>query len=238
MVETSSLKAVFRGGGLNTIAHAVLLATAWWLASGSAAIRQGQWAGRSTSAWIVAGLALPILHQSWVWLWWRTQYLLGLPERIFGLRPAFRIYGIGFATLAFVRIYTVVGVGAANADTLDISRGLATAVSVILLLPVAWLTYSIHRYFGFAHALGGDHFFEEHRSRGICRDGIFRYVPNAMYTVGFLLLWAIAIGCRSQAALLVAAYNHFSIWVHYFALERPDMAEIYREMPASAIAEP
>lgn len=227
MTESSRARAVFDGIALNTGAHALLILSAWWLGSRSPAIRQGEWAGWPTTTWIAAALALPILHQSWVWLWWRTQYFLGLPERILGLQPAFRIYGAGFTLLAFIRIFTVIGTGAANAGTLTMSPRLSLWLCVLLSLPVAWLFYSIHRYFGFAHALGGDHFFEEHRTGGICRDGIFRYVPNAMYTVGFLGLWAIAIGYRSQAALLVAAYNHASIWVHYFALERPDMREIY-----------
>jgi protein-S-isoprenylcysteine O-methyltransferase Ste14 len=229
MASASRLESVFRGFTLNTGAHALLIGVAWWQTTRSETLRAGEWGGWQTTTWIAAGLALPILHQAWVWLWWRTQYFLGIPERLFGLRPAFRIYGTGFALLAFVRIFTVTATGAANAGTLAISPRLSTGLFVLLFLPVVWLFYSIHRYFGFAHALGGDHFFEEHRTQGICREGIFRYVPNAMYTVGFLALWAIAIGYRSQAALLVAAFNHASIWVHYFALEQPDMREIYSD---------
>ena len=96
-----------------------------------------------------------------------------------------------------------------------------------MMPPVVWLMVSIARWFGFAHALGADHFFEEHRRVGICRQGIFRYVPNPMYTVGFLIIWAPALALASQAALLLAAFNHAYIWVHYHCTEKPDMRRIY-----------
>jgi hypothetical protein len=115
MLEPSQSRAVFSGFLLNTASHALLIAAAWLVTELFETVRQGSWGGWSTSSWIAAGLALPILHQS-------------------------------------------------------------------------------------------------------------------LYTVGFLSLWAIAIAYRSQAALLLAAYNHVSIWVHHFALERPDMREIYDEV--------
>jgi hypothetical protein len=48
-----------------------------------------------------------------------------------------------------------------------------------------------------------------------------------MYTIGFLGLWAAALAFASWTALLLAAFNHAYIWVHYFATEKPDMARIY-----------
>ena len=42
-----------------------------------------------------------------------------------------------------------------------------------------------------------------------------------------LLFWAIAIGFNSSAALIVAAFSHLHIWVHYFATEKPDMDYLY-----------
>ena len=48
-----------------------------------------------------------------------------------------------------------------------------------------------------------------------------------MYTVGFLILWAPAVALASGPALLLAAFNHAYIWVHYLCTERPDMRRIY-----------
>ena len=44
-----------------------------------------------------------------------------------------------------------------------------------------------------------------------------------MTVYAFLLFWAIAIGFNSAAALVVAAFSHAYIWVHYYATEKPDM---------------
>jgi len=48
-----------------------------------------------------------------------------------------------------------------------------------------------------------------------------------MYLYAFLLFWAIAVGLNSIAALIVAAFSHVYIWVHYYATEKPDMDILY-----------
>jgi hypothetical protein len=48
-----------------------------------------------------------------------------------------------------------------------------------------------------------------------------------MYVYGFFILWIIAILFRSKEALLLAAFNHLYIWVHYYYTEKPDMDYIY-----------
>ncbi len=89
----------------------------------------------------------------------------------------------------------------------------------------SWLGISTAAWF--YAGLGADQFIEDHRHRGLCRRGIFRYVPNSMYIVGFLCLWAPAIASASRAGLLLAAFNQIYTWVHYFCTERPDMRRIY-----------
>jgi protein-S-isoprenylcysteine O-methyltransferase Ste14 len=59
------------------------------------------------------------------------------------------------------------------------------------------------------------------------RQGIFRFTANGMYVYGFLMLWAIGLWWASAAALVVAAFNHAYIWVHYYATELPDIRRIY-----------
>ena len=62
--------------------------------------------------------------------------------------------------------------------------------------------------------------------------GAFAWTPNAMYTFGFLGLWAIALFARSHAGLVAALFQHAYIWVHYVCTEQPDMARLYGESAA------
>jgi hypothetical protein len=48
-----------------------------------------------------------------------------------------------------------------------------------------------------------------------------------MYKFGFLILWAIALAFLSKAALLVAAFSHAYIWVHFYFTELPDIHKIF-----------
>ena len=100
---------------------------------------------------------------------------------------------------------------------------------VILLIPAAYLFYSVKRYFGFKRAFGIDHFDNGYRSMPFEHRGIFRFTRNGMYIYGFLLLWVPAFWWASLAALSVAVFNHLYIWVHYFATELPDIKRIYSE---------
>ena len=54
-----------------------------------------------------------------------------------------------------------------------------------------------------------------------------------MYVYAFLLFWMIAIGLDSSAALVVAAFTHAYIWVHFYATEKPDMDYLYASSQGS-----
>lgn len=95
-----------------------------------------------------------------------------------------------------------------------------------------YLFYSVHRYFGFRRAFGIDHFNASYRTMPFVRQGIFRYPSNGMYVFGFLLLWTAGLWFASVAGLAAALFNHFYIWVHYFATERPDMRRMYGDTRA------
>jgi len=101
--------------------------------------------------------------------------------------------------------------------------------AVIITIPALYLLYSVICYFSFKRASGIDHFDESYRSRGLVREGIFRFTRNGMYTFAFLFLWIPALWYASIAALCVALFNHMYIWVHYFTVELPDMKRIYGE---------
>ena len=59
------------------------------------------------------------------------------------------------------------------------------------------------------------------------KPGIFRFTSNGMYVFGFSQLWVPGLRWGSAAALVVAAFNHIYIRVHYHATELPDIRRIY-----------
>ena len=87
--------------------------------------------------------------------------------------------------------------------------------------------YSVTRYFGMARATGADHFDLRYRGMPLVKEGIFRFTNNGMYLYAFFLFWTIAIGFNSVAALIVTAFSHAYIWVHFYATEKPDMEFLY-----------
>ncbi len=136
-------------------------------------------------------------------------------------------YAIGFSVLAILRVLAVFAVGIANAGTLSANPILLYCVAIVLLLPMLYLFYSVQKYFGFAHAYGIDHFDESYRAKPLVREGIFKYTDNGMYTFGTLIVILPGLIFASKAALLLGVLNYLYVWVHYFALEKPDMKRIY-----------
>jgi len=98
--------------------------------------------------------------------------------------------------------------------------------SLLTLLGI-YTMVSVKCYFGLARAAGADHFDSHYRDLPLVNQGIFRFTNNGMYYCGFSLFWALALGFNSQAALLVAAFSHAYIWVHFFVTEKPDMHYLY-----------
>jgi protein-S-isoprenylcysteine O-methyltransferase Ste14 len=192
------------------------------------AVREGAFWGMSTLAWFWLAAAIAVLHQTYVWLWWRLELHVSGPTRALG-HWAFPAYSAGFAILGVSRIAAVFALAIANQGALPYEGVALKVAAVAALAPAIYLFYSVQRYFGFARAVGIDHFDRNYRSMPFVREGIFRFSRNAMYAYGFLLLWAPAFWYGSAAALCIAAFNHLYIWVHYYTTELPDMRRIYGE---------
>jgi hypothetical protein len=104
-------------------------------------------------------------------------------------------------------------------------------IGALFLVPALWTMHSVKKYFGFARALGGDHFFERYRAMPMVREGAFKYSSNAMYSFVFIGLWGIALLLGSQAALAVVLFQHAYIWVHWYCTEQPDGVVLYGQSP-------
>ena len=190
----------------------------------------GFWSGKllgiSTKSWLVLALVNTVVHQFYVWLCWRTELHGQLLTRTFK-SSGFKLYAAGFSVLILLRPVLITLLAASNSATFHADPGTMRVAGAVFLIPAAYLGYSIVNYFGFRRAFGIDHFDPSYRSRPLVRRGIFRFTPNAMYLFGFCLLWAPALFFSSVAALSFALFSHLYIWVHYYTVEKPDMARIY-----------
>ena len=182
--------------------------------------------GIETIVWLVLAILSPVIHQFYVWAAWRFELYLQMYSRKYGAKLAFKMYKNGFTPLILARLITIILLAIANRGTIDIQYSLL--IGILLIIPVAYLGYSVVNYFGFDRAYGIDHFKpEEAKSWDMERRGIFRFTPNGMYIFGFFLLYVPGVMLESKAAILIAAFNHIYIWAHYYFTELPDMKKIY-----------
>ena len=121
-------------------------------------------------------------------------------------------------------------VPATESASLWTPSSISAVAAGVLAVPALWTFYSVFRFFGVRRAMGADHF-DPDFDEPLVRRGAFAVVPNAMYTLGFLALWAIAVALGSRAALVAAAFQHVLIWAHHHWVEKPDMEVIYEGRP-------
>ncbi|NQU30389.1 MAG: hypothetical protein HQ525_06950 [Anaerolineae bacterium] len=217
---------MFEKQGWHYLSLGLLLAGVTALASGEVLIG-GLW-GISTQTWLWIAIAIPIIHQIIVWLFWRLELHHGLITCWFG-EKGFPIYKVVFTIFFAGRPVSLILVGLANYKTLALDPILAYLIAGLLILPFVYSMYSVVKYFGINRAYGIDHFDPSYRNKPFVKKGMFKYTDNAMYKFGFLILWAIALATLSKAGLVAAAFNHLYIWVHFYFTELPDIRRIYGE---------
>ena len=168
-------------------------------------------------------IAFPIIHQVFVWLAWRLEFRSSTTSKTIGFRGYLILFFVLFGG-RFVSLSALAYMDCGSLNLQIIPRVIAT---VVLVVPGIYAMYSVKRYFGMARAAGADHFDPRFRDMPLVSEGIFRYTNNGMYLYAFLLFWGIATGFNSAAALIVAAFSHIYIWVHFYATEKPDMEYLY-----------
>ena len=216
---------LFEGQLLHYAALAILLAAVHACLDWPGVL-EGPFLGLDSLHWIWLVVLNAVLHHVYVWFCWRVELHFGLISRWFGVR-SFAWFATGFAVLFGARPLMLLALGWANRGTLPLSPMVAYGMATLCFGLAGYTMYSVKRYFSFGRAFGLDHFDVACRRLPLVRSGIFRLSPNAMYVFGFLALWGIALLLLSKAALVMAAFSHLYIWVHYFATERPDMQHIY-----------
>jgi len=216
MTTNKASPSICLGQLLHFVCLAVLLSVVW-IAWGSL--------GKPFPIAFWSAVSFPVAHQVFVWLAWRLELRSATISNsidFYGyLACFFLLFGGRFVSLAVL----------AWLDRGSLRLPVAPQVLVTALLSSLGLYagYSVKRYFGMVRAAGADHFDRRYREIPLVKEGIFRFTNNGMYAYAFLLFWAIAVGMNSSAALVVAAYSHAYIWVHFYATEKPDMEYLYRE---------
>jgi hypothetical protein len=215
---------MFEKQGWHFIFLVLLLVGVVVIAQGDVLI--GQLWGVSTLTWLWIAIVVPVVHQIYVWLFWRLELHHVLITRWFG-KNGFPIFQIGFTILFGARPLSILFLGMSNYNTLTCSPTLMYVAAVLLLIPGVYTMYSVVQYFGMDRAYGIDHFDSSYRDKPFVKQGMFKYTDNAMYKFGFLILWSIALFTLSKAALLAVIFNHLYIWVHFYFTELPDIHRIY-----------
>ena len=198
--------------------------------SSSPEILDGLFWGISTNSWFWLAIATPIIHQIYVWLVWRFELYLRVFSNKFGTKQAFNIYAVGFSFLFISRLITIIFLAISSKNTLHLNPIIAYVFAALITPLVIYLFYSVKKYFTIERAYGIDHF-DKNYNEPYVKNGIFRYADNGMYVFGLMILYLPGLLFLSEAALLVALFNHIYIWVHYYFTERPDMVVIYGDAP-------
>jgi hypothetical protein len=171
-----------------------------------------------------SAVAVPVLHQVYVWLAWRLELRSGAISKSLG----FKGYVVLFFLLFGGRFITLLALGLSDRGSLNLDVVPRVILTTLLALPGIYTMYSVTRYFGMARAAGADHFDARYREMPRVTKGIYRFTSNGMYLYAFLLFWALAVGLNSLAAVVIAAFSHAYIWVHYYATEKPDIDALYQ----------
>ena len=178
--------------------------------------------GVSAKNWFLFSMMTPLLHQSYVWLSWRSELCWKTISKTIG----FKAYVLIFFIIALLRLFSV-GLCFADYGTWFDPGWIAWSVSVLIFIPFVYTIYSIKKYFGFMRATGIDHFDSSYKDKPFERRGIFKWTPNAMYVFGIGIPFTFAVATGSQSMFVVAIYTYISGWLHYFCTEKEDFKIIY-----------
>ncbi len=178
--------------------------------------------GLSALSWFTIAMSIPLIHQAYVWICWRSELCWKSITNTIG----FKGYIILFFVLIISRLSAIV-LCFVDYGSLYKPGLLAWILSIILFIPGAYTMYSIKKYFGFLRAAGADHFDPKYRDIPFEKRGIFKWSSNAMYTFAIPIFFGFAISAGSKAMFVFAAYTYIGVWLHYFCTEKEDFKVIY-----------
>ena len=181
--------------------------------------------GISSKNWFLFAMTTPLIHQSYVWVCWRSELCWKMISNTIG----FKIYVIIFFICMIMRLCSI-GLCFADYGSWFIPGWIAWILSVIIFIPFIYTIYSIKKYFGFLRATGVDHFDPSYKDMPFETRGIFKWSSNAMYTFAIPVFFGFAISAGSKAMFIFAAYTYIGVWLHYYCTEKEDLKVIYGNM--------
>ncbi len=180
--------------------------------------------GISALNWFIIAMSIPLIHQTYVWICWRSE----LCWKSISSSIGFKGYLIVFFILIISRFSAVV-LCFVDYGSLYTPGWFAWVLSIIVFIPGAYTMYSVKKYFGFVRAAGADHFDPKYRDMAFEKRGIFKWSSNAMYVFVLAVPFAFATAAGSQSMFIVAVYSYISIWLHYFFTEKEDFKIVYEK---------
>ena len=172
-------------------------------------------------SWILAGN-----FQFWVALFWRLELYGGRINACMG-GAGFQIYRSGYVVFGLLRFLALVPIALTSRQSAAVPSWVSLPFLSVTIPMSLWGLYCAAAYFGITRASGADHFDPAYRRKDLEKRGIYRYIPNVMYTVVVLAVYHPGLVWQSAPALIAAAAHHAFVWVHYFCTEKPDMQVIY-----------
>jgi len=194
-------------------------------------VLKGNLFGFETKIWFWIAIMSPIIHQAYVVIVWRFELYKQTFSSYFGVQKSFKYYSIGFSILFVSRLIFIIFLAISNKNTLQINPIIVYIIIAFIIPVVIFLFYSVKKYFTIERAYGIDHF-DKNYNVPYVKKGIFKYTNNGMYIFGLMILYIPGLFCFSEAAIIVAIFNHIFIWAHYYFTELPDMKEIYGNTPS------
>ena len=172
--------------------------------------------------WFIIAMSIPLIHQTFVWICWRSELCWKSISNTIG----FKGYVVIFFILIISRLSAIV-LCFVDYGSLYTPGWFAWVLAIILFIPGVYTMYSVKKYFGFLRAAGADHFDSKYRDMPFEKRGIFKWSSNAMYVFAIGIPFAFAVATGSKSMFIVAIYTYISIWLHYFCTEKEDFKYIY-----------
>ena len=176
----------------------------------------------SALGWFMIAMSVPIIHQVYVWICWRSELCWKSITNTIG----FKGYIVLFFILIISRLSAIV-LCFIDYGSLYKPDWFTWILSIIIFIPGAYTMYSVKKYFGFLRAAGADHFDSKYKDLPFEKKGIFKWTPNAMYVFAMGIPFGFAVATGSQSMFVVSIYSYISIWLHYFCTEKEDYKVIY-----------
>jgi len=176
----------------------------------------------SALGWFMIAMSVPIIHQVYVWICWRSELCWKSITKTIG----FKGYIVLFFILIISRLSAIV-LCFVDYGSLYKPDWFTWILSIIIFIPGVYTMYSVKKYFGFLRAAGADHFDPKYKDLPFEKRGIFKWTPNAMYVFAIGIPFGFAVATGSQSMFVVSIYTYISIWLHYFCTEKEDFKVIY-----------